>query len=185
MAREVVEETLKEYVEFFNRFAETPLPYQEVKKLKDSHTWQDEFLINKLQVSSKGNEIQLKQGIDLMTSKLIQPYKECTTSLREFARPDARLREVVTGRTTLWEVKEDESHIKEGYDRIESVIEMNLENAKKSLELYDPFVFLLDEDARVTAFAEDISKNTKGSYICRDRDTLFRDSGSAAFTNGS
>jgi len=164
MAREVVEATLTDYVEFFERFADEPLHYEQVKRLKATESWQDEFLTNKLQVSPKGNEIQFKQGIDLIMSKLIQPYKECTSSLKEFPRPDARLREVVSGRTTLWEVREDEAHIKKGFKRIEEIIRTNLLNAEKTLELYEPFLFLLDEDIRVTAFTEDLGK-TRTEYM--------------------
>jgi hypothetical protein len=174
MARDVVEATLADYVTFFERFESVPLSYQEVKELKATEPWQDEFLINKLQVSPKGNEIQFRQNMDLVMSKLIQPYKECTTSLREMPRPDARLREVVTGRTTLWEVKEDEVHIKEGYRKIEDIINMNLSNAEKSLELYTTFLFLLDEDSRVTTFTEDLNKTRQdyAAYITKLRKTV-------------
>jgi dynein heavy chain len=174
MAREVVEATLTDYVNFFKRFEAQPLTYMEVKALKNMETWQDEFLINKLQVNPKGNDIQLRQGIDFVTSKLIQPYTECTLSLRDFSRPDTRLRDVVSGRTTLWEVKEAEVHIKEGYTKIEDIIKMNLTNAERTLELYEPFLHLLDEDTRVTAFSEDLSKTRQdySAYITKLRKTI-------------
>ena len=39
------------------------------------------------------------------TCRLMQPYKDCTTCLRELPRPDAKLKEMVN-RTLLWQVKD-------------------------------------------------------------------------------
>jgi hypothetical protein len=60
MAREVVEQTLNEYVAFFERFSAEPLTYPEVKNLTDHQTWQDEFLLNRLQIGPKDDSIIFK-----------------------------------------------------------------------------------------------------------------------------
>eukprot|EP00931_Biecheleriopsis_adriatica_P059471 TRINITY_DN3558_c0_g2_i1.p1 TRINITY_DN3558_c0_g2~~TRINITY_DN3558_c0_g2_i1.p1 ORF type:complete len:4446 (+),score=1220.06 TRINITY_DN3558_c0_g2_i1:273-13340(+) len=164
MAREAVEQTLGEYVELFERFANTPLHYEEVKALTSQDTWQDDILVNKLIVGPQGTDIRFKHDLDAVSARLLQPYKDCTTSLKEFPRPDTKLREVMSGRTYLWEVREDEDHIKAGFNRIEQIVRMNLQNAEKTLELYEPFLFLLDEEDRVTTFLEDASK-TREHYI--------------------
>lgn len=176
MAREVVEQTLREYVEFFERFADLPLDYEQVKALTSQDTWQDEFLVNKLVAGIKDdvNGIRFAKEQDFIKGRLLLSYKECTTSLAEFKRPDTRLRDVVNGRTMLWEVKEDEDHIRAGYLRIDQIIRMNLSNAEKVLELYQKYLFLLDEHDRVMEFFEDQSKSREDyvEYIEHIRSTL-------------
>jgi dynein heavy chain len=51
---------------------------------------------------------------------------------------------------------------------------MNLNSAERVLELYNPFVFLLDEDENVTKFLEDTSKERKDyiAYVTHLRDTV-------------
>eukprot|EP00438_Fugacium_kawagutii_P006803 Skav218531 [mRNA] locus=scaffold2478:334412:339538:- [translate_table: standard] len=88
----------------------------------------------------------------------MQPYRDCTTCLRELPRPDAKLKEMVS-RTLLWQVKagvpvgraavamrasrvghrgetmvrqEEEMHIKAGFDQVERIVESNLENMAKA-----------------------------------------------------
>ncbi|CAE8677136.1 unnamed protein product [Polarella glacialis] len=125
-------------------------------------------------VGPKGTDIRFKHDLDQVCARLLLPYKDCTVSLKEFLRPDAKLREVVTGRQLLWEVKEDEDHIKAGYLRIEQIVRINLANAEKVLELYKPFLFLLDEEERVSSFLEEPAKTREdfSAYVQHLQDTV-------------
>eukprot|EP00971_Amphidinium_carterae_P281335 5585678-Amphidinium_carterae.1 len=175
MARDVVEQSLQEYGECFERFAAEPLHYREVKALRDLDPWQDEFLVNKLVLAPGGvGEVRFKQDLDQVLARILNPYKECTVSLREFPRPDMKLGKAGNGRSLIWEVREDEAHIHAGYERIKLTVQTNLLNAQKVLELYTPFLFLLDEEQRVTLFAEDTTKERKDyiDYINHLRQTI-------------
>lgn len=176
LAREVVEHTLNEYVEFFERFEKEPMHYNGVKALAALDTWQDEFLINKLVVGKRAEQhgVFFKHDLEQVSARLLSPYKECVAGLRELARPDARLRELTSPRALLWEVKEDEQHIFENCKKIEAIIRLNLRNAELAIELYDPFVFLLDEDERVDVFTQNKSKERQDymDYIQKLHDTV-------------
>lgn len=137
-------------------------------------------------------------------ARLMQPYRDCSTCLRELLRPDTKLKETVS-RTLLWQVKdctwvcggkswdfmgfpclvllfllafdgfswssvvfagvsvvflqgssmlsddvleEEEMHIKQGFNEVEEIVNMNLDNMSKVLELYEPFKFLLSASRR-------------------------------------
>ena len=162
LARDVVEVSLREYVVLFERFAGEPLHYSQVKALTSGDRWQDVMLVNKLTVGPQGTDIRFKHDLDFVRARLLQPYRDCTTCLREFPRPDAKLKETVN-RPLLWQVREEEEHIKKGFDRVEQIVNVNLYNMDKALELYEPFTFLLTEEEKLPAFFEDQS-NTREKY---------------------
>eukprot|EP00435_Cladocopium_sp_Y103_P015241 s2361_g3.t1 len=172
LARNVVEQSLEEYVTLFRRFEQTPLHYSAVKALTSQDKWQDDMLVNKLVVDQQG-EVRFKHDIDFVHARLVQPYRDCITCLRELPRPDTKLKEMVS-RTLLWQVKEEEQHIKAGLDQLEQIVEMNLANMAKALELYEPFKFLLVEEEHTTAFFEDQSNTREKftAYLQHLRDTV-------------
>ncbi|CAK9071075.1 unnamed protein product [Durusdinium trenchii] len=133
--------------------------------------WQCDLLVNKLQIQA--TEVRFKHETDFVKARLLQPYRDCTTCLRELPRPDTKLKETVS-RTLLWQVKEEELHIKAGFGTVEQIVNMNLENMAKVLELYEPFKFLLIEEERTTSFFEDQSntRETFAAYLHHLRDTI-------------
>jgi len=176
LARGVVERSLQEYVELFERFAAEPLHYEAVKALRDTEKWQDEILLNRLVVSRAGGRsgVCFKHDLHQMTSRLLLPYSECTASLRELVRPETRLRDMLGGRTRLFVVREEEDHIREGHRRVEKIVTANLASAEMVLELYEPFRFLLDEEAKVAEFVESEmrSREEYRAYVRHLRGTL-------------
>lgn len=45
-------------------------------------------------------------------------------------------------------LEEEEMHIKQGFNEVEEIVNMNLDNMSKVLELYEPFKFLLSASRR-------------------------------------
>ena len=163
LARDVVESSLQQYVVVFQRFESEPLHYSQVKALTSRDKWQEAMIVNKLVIGPQGTDVRFKYDLEFVKARLLQPYRDCTTCLREFPRPDAKLKETVS-RPLLWQVREEEEHIKRGFDRVEQIVSMNLHNMEKALELYEPFKFLLTEEEKVSAFFEDQS-NTREKYV--------------------
>lgn len=175
LLRGAVERSLAEYGDLFERYAGEPWHYTSPEAETEGET-QNELIVNKLVVcQDEGGcpQIRFLHDLPKLASKLLQPYRECARSLRDLPRPSVLARGNIW-RASLPVVSEEEDHIRRGFERIEEIVDRNLASAEEALELYQPFLFLLEEEVCVEEFIDDRSKTREdyAAYVRELRETL-------------
>lgn len=149
--RELATKSIENYVEFFKRFQKDnyPSPEEIISREYDPDTdFEQTFLTLKLQIS--GNEIALFDPLPTVRDELVKIVGSMIDRINQIPRADTQINP--SDKTHLWYISADDEIVKNAEQTIKTIVDENLQATAKCVNVYDEFLFLLQEDQRIEAF---------------------------------
>lgn len=151
--RELTTKSIDNYVDFFRRFQKEggkyPSPEEIIAREYDPDTdFEQTFLTLKLQIN--GNEIQFQDMLPNVRDELVKIVSTMVEKINAIPRADTQIQN--SDKTHLWYISADDEIIKNAETIIKNIVDENLQATAKCINVYDEFLFLLQEDQRIEAF---------------------------------
>lgn len=157
--RELATKSINSYVEFFRRFKRAdgkyPTPQEIVKRDYDPDTpFEQTFLTLKLEIvgKEKEQEIRFEKDLSEVRNKLVEIVDLMIERINRISRADTQIAN--SSKTHLWDIEKKDEIVIKAKDEIKKILDENLEITKKTLNIYDNFVFLLREGEKIREFLE-------------------------------
>jgi dynein heavy chain len=148
--RELVTKSINAYVAFFERFKNTnALPSEVIKREYHPDTpFEDNFLTLKLIIN--GQNIQFETPLHDVQKELLQIVIAIVSQSQNLPRPENTIARAE--KMHLWAVPTDDEIVKIALNKIEDIIENNINVVEKVFSIYSEYSFLLKEDERLEKF---------------------------------
>lgn len=157
--REIIEQSVKAYVDFIERFKykSYPKPDEIILREYDADTpFEENFISLKLTIVGKKIDFEsIKQSNDQTILDSVQMELEGIVDAivkRSQNLPRAETTFTKTDRMYLWEVKPDDELVINAKNKISTTIRDNLETVKLATNIYDDYLFILNEKDRIEVF---------------------------------
>lgn len=157
--REIIEQSVKAYVDFIERFKykSYPKPDEIILREYDADTpFEENFISLKLTIVGKKIDFEsIKQSNDQTILDSVQMELEGIVDAivkRSQNLPRAETTFTKTDRMYLWEVKPDDELVINAKNKISTTIRDNLETVKLATNIYDDYLFILNEKDRIEDF---------------------------------
>lgn len=151
--RELTTKSIDNYVDFFRRFQKDggkyPSPEEIIAREYDPDTdFEQTFLTLKLQIN--GNEISFQDLLPNVRDELVKIVSTMVEKINAIPRADTQIAN--NDKTHLWYISADDEIIKTAEHIIKNIVDENLQATAKCINVYDEFLFLLQEDQRIETF---------------------------------
>ena len=149
--RDLVTKSIQVYIQFFNRFKKDtyPTPQEVITREYDPDTpLEDNFLTLKLVIS--GQNIIFENRLHDVQKELLSVVDQIVNQSQSLPRPENTIARA--DKMHLWAVQKDDEIVKIAKNQIEVIIEQNINVVEKVTSIYDDYVFILKEDARIEKF---------------------------------
>lgn len=151
--RELTTKSIDNYVEFFRRFQKQayPLPEEVIKRsYKPDAPFEQTFLTLKLQVLNNGTEIGFQDQLPNVRDELVKIVSTMVEKINAIPRADTQIAN--NDKTHLWYISTEDEIVKNAEHIIKQIVDENLQATAKCINVYDEFLFLLQEDQKIDAF---------------------------------
>jgi hypothetical protein len=151
--RELTTKSIDNYVEFFKRFQKDggkyPTPEEIISREYDPDTdFEQTFLILKMHIA--GNEISFQDQLPSVRDELVKIVSTMVERINAIPRADTQINP--SDKTHLWYISADDEIVKNAEHTIKTIVDENLQATAKCINVYDEFLFLLQEDQRIETF---------------------------------
>jgi hypothetical protein len=149
--RELATKSIDNYVEFFKRFQKDKYPYPEEiisREYDPDSEFEQTFITLKLQI--RDNEITLVDPLPTVREDLVKIVSSMIDKITQIPRADTQINP--SDKTHLWYISPDDEMIKNAEHTIKQIIDENLQATAKCVNVYDEFLFLLQEEQRIDTF---------------------------------
>jgi len=145
--RELTTKSIDNYVDFFRRFQKKngkyPTPEEIIAREYDPDTdFELTFLTLKLQISDK--EITFQDSLQTVRDDLVRIVSQMVEKINAIPRADTQIAN--NDKTHLWYISADDEIINNAESTIKSIVDENLQATAKCINVYDEFLFLLQEE---------------------------------------
>jgi hypothetical protein len=149
--RELATKSIDNYVNFFRRFEKKVYPTPEeiiAREYDPDSEFEQTFLTIKLE--SKGGQIQFVDSLELVKDTLVGIVTAMVDKINAIPRADTQIQP--NEKTHLWLISNEDSIVFEAKEIINHIVTQNLNATAKCINVYDEFLFLIQEDQRIEAF---------------------------------
>lgn len=143
--RELTTKSIDNYIEFFRRFKKQkyPLPEEIITREYDPDTdFELTFLTLKLGVTN--SEIAFQDSLVTVRDDLVKIVLTMVEKINAIPRADTQIAN--TDKAHLWYILVDDEIIRNAQAEIKAIIDENLEATARCVNIYDEFLFLLQEE---------------------------------------
>ena len=149
--RDLVTKSIDSYVDFFERFRHEayPPPKEIIKREYDPDTpFEDNFLTLRLIIN--GQSIVFENRLHDVQKELTSIVEQIVNQSQNLPRPENTISKAE--KMHLWAVQKDDEIVKIAKNKIEDIIEQNINIVEQCYSIYDEYIFILKEDARIEKF---------------------------------
>lgn len=160
--RELTTKSIDNYVEFFRRFKKTkyPLPEEIIKREYDpDEDFELTFLTLKLEVGKdkddngkERDEIQIRfeDKLPNVRDELVKIVSTMVEKINAIPRADTMISNAE--KSQLWFIQLDDEIIQNAEAEVRQIVDENLQATSQCINIYDEFLFLLQEEQRIDTF---------------------------------
>lgn len=153
--RELTTKSIDNYVEFFRRFKKSngkyPSPEDIIKREYDpDEEFELTFLTLKLQVDKDSPEVTFENKLTDVREHLVKIVSTMVEKINAIPRADTMISNAE--KSQLWFIQLDDEIIKNAEAEVKQIVDENLQATAKCINIYDEFLFLLQEDKRIEDF---------------------------------
>jgi hypothetical protein len=167
--RKLIINSLEKYYNYIQVFKKVDVPYASPKLVFDEQfnpefPFEKSFLEVEINAASDNNSFCFSDELSDVHNKLVGLVNEIVKCSQDVERPDNMFIKNLEKRTNLWEVPINDNEVSSMINEIDNTIKENLDVVNKVLELYEPFLFVLQEKTALEKFKasqpkrEDIKK---------------------------
>jgi hypothetical protein len=147
--RNLIVKSIQDYNNFMTNFKQEK--YFDAKKIfenqfKPEFPFQQSFLEVSIKPAADKISFIFSDELSDIHSRLLGIIHELIRSSQEVERPDNMFIKNLEKRNSLWEVPVNDINIAQIMNNIDLIIKENLDSINKVIEIYDPFVFILNEE---------------------------------------
>ena len=157
--RDLVQKSIEKYVLFFRKFKKEdgvyPLPEEIIEREYDPDTpFELTFLTLKLEIEVTANkqEIAFATSLDGVRDELVRIVTQMIEKINLIPRADTQIAN--SEKVHLWEIDLEDEIVTQAQQEIREILSENLRATQKAINVYDEFLFLLQEEARIDQFLE-------------------------------
>lgn len=149
--RDLTTKSIDNYVEFFKRFSKQSYPSPEditAREYDPDSEFEQTFLTLKL--LNYGNEITFQDSLTQVRDELVKIVATMVEKINQIPRADTQIAN--NDKAHLWYISIEDDIVRKAEDAIKAIVDQNLQATAKCINIYDEFLFLLQEEARIETF---------------------------------
>jgi hypothetical protein len=149
--RDLTTKSIDNYVEFFKRFQKQAYPTPEdiiAREYDPDSEFEQTFLTLKL--IHHTNEITFQDQLPQVRDELVKIVATMVEKINQIPRADTQIAN--NDKAHLWYISTEDDIVKKAEETIKAIVDQNLHATAKCINVYDEFLFLLQEEARIETF---------------------------------
>ena len=163
-ARSLVEDSILAYEDFYKKYKKTKYPTAgevATRKYDIGTPIERSFLLLTLQASAEKGQVEFKEPPHNVQTQLKNVIEDVVKQSHNLPRAENT---ISPGENMqLWRVSMDDVLVKQALNTVEDIIQENMQEVKRVLELYSKYEYILTEKTRLTKFLGDKAK-TREDY---------------------
>lgn len=161
--RKLIINSLDKYFNYIQNFKKEDIPYSSPKLVFDEQfnpefPFEKSFLEVEIIASTDNNSFCFSDELSDIHNKLVGLVTEIVKCSQDIERPDNMFIKNLEKRSNLWEVPVNDNEVSQMMNDIDSTVKENLDVINKVFELYDPFLFVLQEKTSLDKFKASLPK---------------------------